>query len=86
LTPQGRRRNIRDRAVRSAAPGRLAELRERRSGLHNKLIDTNGDSVGDTQFLDVAADAEAVRLNPASTKAQITAQKDLLERIDLGRA
>jgi len=34
----------------------------------------------------VVADAEAVRLNPASTKAQITAQKDLLERIDLGRA
>ena len=31
----------------------------------------------------MVADAEAVRLNPASTKAQITAQKDLLERIDL---
>lgn len=53
---------------------------------YNKLIDTNGDSVGDTQFLAVVAHAEAVRLNPASTTAQITAQKDLLERIDLGQA
>jgi len=34
----------------------------------------------------VVAHAEAVRLNPASTKAQITAQKDLLERVDLGQA
>jgi hypothetical protein len=34
----------------------------------------------------VVAHAEAVRLNPASTKAQITTQKDLLERIDLGQA
>ena len=51
---------------------------------YNKPIDTNGDSVGDTQFL--VTHAEAVRLNPASTKAQITAQKDLLERVDLGQA
>jgi hypothetical protein len=53
---------------------------------YNKPIDTNGDSVGDTQFLDVVTHVEAVRLNPASTKAQITAQKDLLERVDLGQA
>ena len=53
---------------------------------YNQLIDTNGDKVGDTPFLTVIANAEAVRLNPASTKAQITAQKDLLERIDLDRA
>jgi len=53
---------------------------------YNELIDTNGNKVGDTPFLTVLANAEAVRLNPASTKAQIVEQKDLLERIDLDKA
>jgi len=52
----------------------------------NELIDTNGDSAGDTPFLNVIATAEAVRNNPTSTKEQIVAQKDLLERINLGTA
>ena len=52
----------------------------------NELIDTNGDGVGDTPFLNVIAAAEAVRNNPASTNAQIVAQKDLLEKINLGTA
>jgi hypothetical protein len=53
---------------------------------HDELIDTDQDGVGDTAFLTVVANAEAVRLNPASTKAQIVAMKDLLERINLGGA
>jgi hypothetical protein len=52
----------------------------------NELVDTNGDKVGDTPFLQVIVAAEAVRTNPASTAAQIIAQKDLLERINLGKA
>ena len=46
------------------------------------LIDTNGDSVPDTAFATVMANAEAVRLNPASTSAQLTAQTEILERIN----
>ena len=42
-------------------------------------------SVGDTLFSDVIADAESVRLNPASTKGQLEEQKDLLEKINLGQ-
>jgi len=52
----------------------------------NELIDTNGDSVGDTPFLNVIATAEAVRNNPASTTEQIVAQKNLLEKINLATA
>ena len=52
----------------------------------NELIDTNGNGTGDTPFLQVVASAEAVRLNPASTDAQIEAQKNLLERINLEQA
>ena len=50
------------------------------------LVDTDGDSVPDTAFGDVLAAAEAVRLNPAATKQQLEAQKDLLERINEGLA
>jgi subtilisin family serine protease len=46
------------------------------------LVDTNGDGVADTPFSTVMTNAEAVRLNPASTPAQLLAQKDLLERIN----
>lgn len=52
----------------------------------DELVDTNGDSIDDTAFSAVIATAEAVRNNPASTKAQIQAQKNLLERINLGQA
>ena len=47
-----------------------------------QLVDTNGDNIGDTPFATAVANAEAVRLNPASTKAQIEAQKTILERIN----
>ena len=50
------------------------------------LIDTDGDSVGDTAFSDVIAAAEAVRANPASTLEELEAQNDLLEQINLGLA
>jgi hypothetical protein len=47
-----------------------------------ELVDTNGDGTADTAFSAVIANAEAVRLNPASTEAQLHAQKDLLESIN----
>jgi M6 family metalloprotease-like protein len=52
----------------------------------DELIDTDGNGAGDTAFLQVLQNVEAVRLNAASTKAQIVAAKDLLERINLGQA
>ena len=52
----------------------------------DQLIDTDGDSVGDTAFSDVIVNAEAIRLNPTSTRAELEAQKDLLEDINLGDA
>jgi hypothetical protein len=42
------------------------------------LVDTNSDGVGDTLFGDLVAQAEAVRLNPAATRAQLLTQKDRL--------
>lgn len=45
------------------------------------LVDTDGDSVVDTSFGDVMATAEAVRVDPNSTEAEIKAQKDIIERI-----
>ena len=47
------------------------------------LVDTNGDGVLDTALATVLATAEAVRLDPASTSAQIIAQKSIIERINL---
>jgi PKD domain len=52
----------------------------------DELIDTDQNGVGDTPFLQVIANVEAVRLNPASTDAQIIAAKNLLERINLEQA
>ena len=52
----------------------------------DQLIDTDGDSIGDTPFSDVITNAEAVRLNPASTKAELKAQKNLLADINHGDA
>ena len=47
-----------------------------------ELVDADGDGTAETQFATVMATAEAVRLNPASTKAQLLAQRDILERIN----
>jgi hypothetical protein len=52
----------------------------------DQLIDTDGDLIGDTAFSDVIAAAEAVRLNSASTRHELEAQKNLLELINLGLA
>jgi len=52
----------------------------------DRSIDTDRDRVGDMPFSVVIAEAEVVRANPASTRKQLEAQKDLLERINLGRA
>jgi hypothetical protein len=47
-----------------------------------QLVDTNGDGTPDTAFSTVLANAESVRLNPASTADQLRTQKNLLERIN----
>lgn len=49
-------------------------------------IDTNQDGLTDTRFGDVVATAEGVRLDPAATRTELEAQKDLLERINLSLA
>jgi PKD domain-containing protein len=46
------------------------------------LVDTNGDGTADTAFLTVLVNAEAVRTNPASTRAALLAQYQILERIN----
>jgi hypothetical protein len=43
------------------------------------LVDRNFDGVPDTLFGTLVADAEAVRLNPASTRSQILDQKTRLD-------
>jgi len=47
------------------------------------LVDTNFDGVPDTVFADLMSEAEAVRLNPASTPAQILAQAKRLESFNI---
>lgn len=49
----------------------------------DELVDTDGDGIADTAFEDVVATAEAVRLDPSSTTAQLNEQKRILERINL---
>ena len=49
----------------------------------DELVDTTGDGLGDTTFAAAIAAAEAVRLDPTATNAQLEAQKDILERINL---
>jgi len=44
-------------------------------------VDTNNDGVDDSTFGAVMLTAETVRINPASTSAQIKAQKDIIDRI-----
>ena len=48
----------------------------------NELLDTNNDGVLDTTFINVMTNAETVRNNPASTKSQLQAQRDILQRIN----
>jgi murein DD-endopeptidase MepM/ murein hydrolase activator NlpD len=44
-------------------------------------VDTTGDGIADVSFANAVAAAEAVRLNAASSRAEILAQKDILELI-----
>ncbi len=44
-------------------------------------VDTNNDGVDDSTFGAVMLAAETVRINPASTSAQVKAQKDIINRI-----
>ncbi len=46
-------------------------------------VDTNGDGVNDSTFASALLTAESIRNNPASTRAELLAQKDILERINL---
>jgi hypothetical protein len=45
----------------------------------NRLVDTNRDRVPDTPFLTAMEAAESLRLNPATTSAQLDAMKRILE-------
>ncbi|HEX2195327.1 MAG TPA: S8 family serine peptidase, partial [Actinomycetota bacterium] len=45
-------------------------------------VDTDGDGTPDTTFGAALATAEAVRLDPLATRAQLEAQKNVLERIN----
>ncbi len=49
---------------------------------YTQLVDTDGNGIPDTAFSAVLANAESIRLNPASTPDQLRAQRDLLERIN----
>ena len=53
---------------------------------YDTLVDTDGDHVGDTPFLEFIAAAEAARLNPATTDDELRALKDVLETINLAGA
>jgi hypothetical protein len=48
---------------------------------YDDMVDTGRDGVGDTLLYDVVMAAEQVRLNPASTRAQIMRQTQLLHLI-----
>jgi hypothetical protein len=47
-----------------------------------ELVDADGDGSPDTAFGDVIEEAEDVRLDPTSTRAELEQQKDILERIN----
>ena len=49
---------------------------------YDEMLDTNGDDVPDTSFIDVMSEAESVRLNPLSTRAALLAQKNLLVEVN----
>ncbi len=48
-----------------------------------ELVDTDGDGTADTTFWAAVAAAEAVRLDPTSTPAELEEQKNILERVNL---
>ena len=50
---------------------------------YGELVDTDGNGTLDTAASTVLANAEAVRLNPASTSSELLAQKNILERVNL---
>lgn len=47
-----------------------------------QLVDSTGDGVPDTAFLELMEDAEALRADPARTRAALLAMKDVLERLN----
>ncbi len=49
---------------------------------YDELVDTDGVGGPDTAFSAVMAAAEAIRVNPASTEAQLRAQRQVLQRIN----
>jgi hypothetical protein len=48
-----------------------------------ELVDVTGDGVVDMTFGDAMQQAEAVRLNPASTKSELLAAAEMIETINL---
>lgn len=50
--------------------------------LYDELVDTDGNGTLDTEFHIAMENAETVRLNPASTPAQIDAQRVIVNRIN----
>jgi hypothetical protein len=49
----------------------------------DELVDTDGDSIADTTFIDAVVAAESVRCDPMATDAELEQQKDILESINL---
>lgn len=49
---------------------------------YDELVDTNGNGVVDTEFHSVIENAETVRLNPASTPAEIDDQRTIVSAIN----
>lgn len=50
----------------------------------DSLVDTTGDGLGDTAFLDLMEAAEELRADPARTAADLLAMKDVLEAMNGG--
>lgn len=50
---------------------------------YDELVDTTGDGTADTELSEVLASAEAARLEPGATTAELEHHKDVLERINL---
>ncbi|MPY98095.1 MAG: S8 family serine peptidase [Actinophytocola sp.] len=50
---------------------------------YDEMVDTDGKKGADTKFSEALTEAEAVRLDPTSTKAQMENQKNILEHINL---
>ncbi len=49
----------------------------------DELIDTDGDSIPDTPFIDVIQDIEDILLDSGATDAELELAKDLAEAINL---